>query len=95
LRGPYASESARCDPTASSVQDRGGCFLTPFSVSIGSTGTYSIPIAGGLCFEGELQFTALSRVYTENDPSRCLGELTQSDDVVAVGSANVTFKATN
>ena len=92
---PVSSSLIKCDPTATSVQDRGGCFLTPFTVAIAPDGSYSIPIAGGLCFEGELEFTALSRVYTESDPAKCLGELKQSDEVVAVGSTNLTFNATN
>jgi hypothetical protein len=89
---PIAPSLVKCDPTAATPQERGGCFLTPFSVALNPDGTYSIPVAGGLCFEGALEITTLSKVYTEIDRNKCLGDLEQSTSVVPVGSATLKFE---
>jgi hypothetical protein len=90
--GTAMSESLiKCDPTATSFTARGGCFLTPLSVTVHPDGTYEVPLDAGVCFAGELEFTTLSKVYTSVVETSCIGELDQSAGLEPVGTFNLTF----
>lgn len=81
-----------CDQAAANLQDRGGCFLVPATVPLNPDGTYTISLASGLCFTGEVEITVFSYVYISTPaPGSCIGELETSSSPQAVGSLNLKF----
>ena len=83
--GPSISDAALdCDP---SQGNPGGCVLAPLEVPVSADGSYSIPLAGGICFEGTVTVSALGLVYDDNSAT-CLGERPAQTDESIVGQAS-------
>lgn len=51
----------------------GDCLLTPPTITPGSTGAFSIPLSGGMCFTGTVVLSVYAEVAVEQEDA-CIGE---------------------
>lgn len=90
---PILADAVFCDPghVDPSTVAPGGCLFDSPLATVASDGSFSVSLAGGICFAGTLTVEVWSRQTIDIDPAKCVGELGTTTAPTMLTSTSIEF----